>query len=178
VLTEDWRSDKEIKTRIAMAKESFNKKRRLLCSKMDLHLRKRLVISYVWSVLLYGSETWKLRKQDKNRLEAFEMWVWRRMEKIKWTDKIKNEVVLERVGERRKLLQAVQKRKSNWLGHVLRRQCLQRDMLEGSVEGRLKRGRLRRKIIDDMKQEKNYQELKFMAEDRRGWRHHWSKGPA
>ena len=53
---------------------------------------------FMWSVALYGAETWTLRRNEQKHLEAFEMWVWRRMERVKWTDKIKNAVVLERVG--------------------------------------------------------------------------------
>ena len=44
---------------------------------------------FVWSVVLYGAETWTLRRNEQKQLEAFEMWVWRRMEHVKWTDKIK-----------------------------------------------------------------------------------------
>ena len=43
-------------------------------------------IDLVWSVALYGSETWTIRKEDMRRLEAFEMWIWRRMEKVSWTE--------------------------------------------------------------------------------------------
>ena len=59
---------------------------------------------------MYGAETWTLRRKEQKRLEAFEMWIWRRMEHGKWTDKIKNAVVLERVGERRIMLQLIKKR--------------------------------------------------------------------
>ena len=48
---------------------------------------------------MYGAETWTLRRNEQKQLEAVEMWVWRRMELVKWTDKIKNAVVLERVGD-------------------------------------------------------------------------------
>ena len=58
------------------------------------------------------------------------MWVWRRMERVKWTDKIKNSVMLERVGERRIMLELIRKRKRNWLTHWLRRNCLLKDALE------------------------------------------------
>ncbi|KAJ4427601.1 hypothetical protein ANN_25249 [Periplaneta americana] len=60
-------------------------------------LRKRLVKCFVWSAALYGAEIWTLRRSEEKRLEAFEMWMWRRMESVKWTDRIRNEAVLERV---------------------------------------------------------------------------------
>ena len=55
---------------------------------------------FMGSEALYGAETWN----EQKRLEAFEMWVWRSMECVKWTDQIKNAVVLERVGEERTML--------------------------------------------------------------------------
>ena len=57
-------------------------------------LRNRLVKCFVWSAVIHGSETWTLRRNDQKQLEAFEIWAWRRMERVKWTDKIKNAVVL------------------------------------------------------------------------------------
>ena len=61
MLTEDRRCTCEIKSRIAMAKVAFNKKKNLFTSKLDLNLRKKLVKCYVWSMALYGAETWTLR---------------------------------------------------------------------------------------------------------------------
>jgi hypothetical protein len=83
MLTNAGRLTCEIKCRIAMAKAAFNKKRALFTSKMDLELRKKLVKCYIWSVALYGTETWALRAVDQKHLGSFEMWWWwwwRRME--------------------------------------------------------------------------------------------------
>ena len=65
-----------------MAKATFNKKRALFTSTLDLELRKKLVKCYIWSIALYGAETWTFRAVDQKYLESFEMWCWRRMEKI------------------------------------------------------------------------------------------------
>ena len=62
-----------------MAKAAFNKKKHLFTSKLDLNFRKKLVKCYVWSMALYGAETWTLRATDRKHLESFEMWCWRRM---------------------------------------------------------------------------------------------------
>jgi hypothetical protein len=61
-----------------MAKAAFNKKKNLFTSKLDLNMWKRLVRCYVWSITLYGAETWKLRATDQKHPESFEMWCWRR----------------------------------------------------------------------------------------------------
>ena len=85
-----------------MAKAAFNKKRTLFSSTLDLGLSKKLVKCYIWRKALYGVETWTLRAVDQKHLESFEIWCWRRMEKISWTDHVRNEEVLLRVKEQRK----------------------------------------------------------------------------
>jgi hypothetical protein len=74
VLTNDGRCTCEIKSKIAMAKAAFNKKKTLFTSTMDLNFRKKLVKYYIWSTVLYGAETWTLRAADQKYLESFEMW--------------------------------------------------------------------------------------------------------
>ena len=79
---------------------------------------------HVWSIALYGTETWTLRAMDQKHLQSFEMWCWRRMEKISWTDHVRNQDVLLRVKEQRNILHEIRKRKANWIGHILSRNCL------------------------------------------------------
>jgi hypothetical protein len=85
MLTNDVRCTCEIKSRIVMAKVAFNKTRTLFTSKMDLELGKKLVKCCVWSIALYGAETWTNRSVDQKYLGTFKMWCWRRMENISWT---------------------------------------------------------------------------------------------
>jgi len=99
MLTNYGRITCEIKSRIAMAKAAFNKKRALFTSTLELKSRKRLVKCYIWSIVLYCAETGTLRAVDQKHLKSFEMWCWRRMEKISWTDHVRNEEVLLRVKE-------------------------------------------------------------------------------
>jgi len=73
MLTNDGRCTREIKSRIAMAKAAFSKKKTLFTSKLDLNLRKKLIKCYIWSVALYGAETWTLRAADQKYLESFEI---------------------------------------------------------------------------------------------------------
>ena len=96
-----------------MAKAAFNKEKALFTSTQDLNLKKKLVKFYIWNMAFYGAETWMLRAADQKYLERFEMWCWRRMEKISWTDHMKNEEVLIRVNEQRNILHEIRKRKAN-----------------------------------------------------------------
>ena len=65
-----------------MAKAAFNKKRALFTGTLDLEWRKKLVKCYIWSIALCGAETGTLQAVDRKQLESYEMWCWRRMEKI------------------------------------------------------------------------------------------------
>ena len=169
ILTNDGRNTREIKSRIAMAKVAFNKKKTLFTSKLDLDLRKKLVKCYTWSMALYGAETWTLRAAGQKYLGSFEMWCWRRMEKISWIDHVRNEEVLLRVNEQRNILREIRKRKANWIGHILRRNCLLKQVIEGERKGEMhvtrRRGRRRKKLLDDLKDRRGYSHLKEEALD-------------
>jgi hypothetical protein len=165
MITNDARSTREIKARIAITKAAFNKKT-LFTSKLDLELRKKLVKCYIWSIALYGVETWTLQKLDQKYLESFEMCCWRRMEKKSWTDRVTNEAVLHRVKEERNILHTIRRRKDNWIGHILRRNCLLSHIIEGKIIGARRRGRRRKQLLDDLKKARRYWKLKEEAQDR------------
>jgi hypothetical protein len=78
------------------------------------------------------------------------------MEKISWTDHVRNEDVLPRVKEQRNILHEISKRKANWIGHILRRNCLLQQVIEGKIIGRIdvtgRRGIRRWKLLDDLKE--------------------------
>jgi len=131
---------------------------------LDLNLSKRQVNGYIWSLALCGADNWTLREVDQKYLEYFEMWCWRRMEKISWTDHVRNEEALHRVNEQRNILHEIRKRKANWIGHILRRNCLLKQVTEGKIKGEMevtrRRGRRRKKLLDDIKGKKEYCKLK------------------
>ena len=97
------------------------------------------------------------------------MWCWRRMEKIKWSEEVTNEQVLDRIGEKRTLLNNILRRKANWIGHILRRNCLLHDAIEGQMMEVKGVGRRRTQLLDDLRNRRRYRELKEEAEDRKGW---------
>jgi hypothetical protein len=92
------------------------------------------------------------------------MWCWRRMEKIKWSEKVTNEQVLGHIGETRTLLNNILRRKANWIDHILRRNFL---LQITEVKGV---GRRRIQLLDDLRNRRRYWELKEEAEDRKIWR--------
>jgi hypothetical protein len=163
-----------------MAKAAFNKKRTLFTSTLDLEFRKKLVKCYVWSIALYGAESWTLRAMDRKHLESFEMWCWRRMKKISWADHVKNEEVLLRAKEQRNIPHEIRKRKANWIGHILRRNCLLQRVTEGKIQVGIEvTGRQRRrsrKLLDDLKERRGDSHLKEEALDRTMWRARFGRG--
>jgi hypothetical protein len=169
LITEDGRCETEVKARIAMGKDAFSKRKELLTRKMNKTTKKKMIKTLVWSIVLYGAETWTLRKEEVNRLNAFEMWLWRRMEKISWTEKKSNEEVLQMVGEKRKLVEVIVQRKKRWIGHILRGDGLMKEVMEGKMEGKRARGRPRKGMVTELK-EGSYGEMKRRAEDRGKWR--------
>jgi hypothetical protein len=102
------------------------------------------------------------------------------MEKIRWTDHVRNEDVLLRVKEQRNILHEITKQKANWIGHILRRNCLLQRVIEGKIQGGIevtgRRERKCRKLLDDLKGRRGYSHLKEEALDRTMWRAHFGRG--
>jgi hypothetical protein len=85
-ITSDGKCSIDIRQRIAMAKRVYTQKLQLLTNKnLNINMRKNFAKCYVWSVLLYGCGTWTIIGQEKKKLEAMEMWIWKRLLKISWT---------------------------------------------------------------------------------------------
>ena len=102
------------------------------------------------------------------------------MEKISWTEHVINEEVLLRVNEQRNILREIRKRKANWIGHILRRNCLLQQVIEGKIKGQIevtrRRTRRRKKLLDDLKDRRGYCQLKEEALDRTMWRNRFGRG--
>ena len=173
LVDEDGRCDAEIRSRIGMAKANFGQMRGILTSlNLSRGIRLRILKSYIWSVLLYGCETWTVSRKMKKRLEATEMWFIRRMMRIPWVARRTNQEVLQMAGMSRELITTVRRRQLGYLGHVLRRDGLEKDCLLGMIEGRRARGRQRMKYMDDIKEmvgREKIEEVVGLAENRRVW---------
>jgi len=87
---------------------------------------------YIRSVDFYAAESGIFRKIDRIYLECFEVWCWRRMEII-LTDRVRNEEVLHKVKGGREILHKIKTRKANWIGHILRRNCLLKHVIGGQI---------------------------------------------
>ena len=149
ILSEDCRCRGEIRSRIGIAKTAFKQMRSFLTNRsISIGVRKRAIKTYIWSTLLYGAETWTISKEMVKRIEAMEMWIWRRMMRISWVERQTNEEVLRRVEEERSLMMVIRRRQMKFLGHIMRRGELERVVLTGYVEGRRARGRQRETFMN------------------------------
>ena len=153
LITSDARCTTEIKRRIGIAKTAFTKMKKMLTNgRISIETRKRAVKTYVWSTLLYGCEAWTVSKEMERRLEAMEMWCWRRMMRVSWTERRSNVNVLETIGGGRELLATVRKRQMAFLGHVIRADGLENLAITGRIAGSRSRGRPRMKYLDRMRE--------------------------
>jgi hypothetical protein len=102
------------------------------------------------------------------------------MENISWTDHVRNEEVLLRVKEQRNVLHEIRKRKANWVGHILRRNCLLQRVTEGKIQGGKevtgRQERRRRKLLDDLKKRRGYSHFKEEVLDRSMRRARFGRG--
>ena len=151
LVTQDGRCVEDIKTRIAIAKNAFTKIKAMITNRaISINLRKRFIKAYVWSTLTYGFEAWTINKEMERRIEAMEMWCYRRMLKIAWTERVSNEQVLIRAGAKREMMRMIRRRQLRFLGHVMRRQQLESNCMTGRLDGRRGRGRPRMKFLDSL----------------------------
>ena len=108
------------------------------------------------------------------------MCCWRGMEKISWTDHVRSEEVLLIVKEQRNILHEICKRKANWIGHILRRNCLLQRVIERKIQEKIeatgRQGRRRTKLLDDLKERRRYSHLKEEALNRTMWRARFGRG--
>ena len=126
--------------------------RKVLTNKgLNIQLRLRLLICYVWSGLLYGCESWNISSIMLEILEAMEMWFVRRVLRVPWTARRTKTEVMRMAGTSRKLVTTIRQRQLSHLGHILRGSSLEKECLLATIEGTRARGRQRRKTMDGVK---------------------------
>ena len=137
---------------------------------ITMKTRSSAIKCYVWATLFY-EETWTITKSRFSRLDAFEMWPYRRALKISWTENITNEEVLRRVGTGREIMLQFKTRKLQYLGHLKRHNTAQLQLIEGNIEGRRSRGQPRTPWMTDLTNSTGakYYQLWRADEDQNRW---------
>jgi hypothetical protein len=153
IVEENGNGGREIRARLGMARTIMGSLTALWKDRaIGTGLKLRLMRSLVWSVALYGCETWTLRMEDKRRISAFEMTTYRKLLRVSWREFRTNESILEELRPEQRLLEVVKKRKLNYFGHMIRADKLPAFICQGYVDGKRSRGRPRRRWMDDVEE--------------------------
>ena len=165
----------DVKVRITMAKQKTLQLKNIWKNRGISNILKiKLIKVLIWPVMLYGSEAWTLRKAEKDKIEAAEMWFYRRLLRIKWTGKRTNESILKELSVQRQLLVEIDKRRLRYVGHANRSQhtSLMSTAFQGKVDGKRRRGRPPISYGGNLKEAcgLGLQQIAESSRDREGWR--------
>ena len=133
---------KEIKRRLALGRVALRKLDKIWKSNdVSIGTKRRLVQALVFPVVMYGAETWTVLKTDRKKIDAFELWCWRRILKVPWTKKITNKEILEKIQPEYRLEAMIIKLKLGYVGHVLRKPTsMENSIMLGKTEGTPEKG--------------------------------------
>ena len=131
-------------------KESYDQPRYLLKSRdITLPTKVRLVKAMVFPVVMYGCESWTLKKAECQRIDAFELWCWRRLLRVPWTARRSNQSILKEISPGCSLEGLMLKLKLQYFGYLMRRvDSLEKTLMLGGIGGRRRRGQQRMRWLD------------------------------
>ena len=142
IITSDGKCTNEIRKRIPIAKDTFQKIKSVFTNRnIKMNTKIRVMKTYVWSVLLYGCECWTINKERERQLAAVEMWFIRRMMRISCREKKSNGAVLKDANSERSLIKTIRKRQLTFFGHICRHKGLEHLSITGKIEGKRSRGK-------------------------------------